>query len=59
LACLGFAASDNPGKDQLRAAYKKAALRWHPDRHQNHGNEEEAKMKFQELSAAFESLQCG
>lgn len=59
LICLGFLATDNPGKEELRLAYKKAALCWHPDRQQNHGNEEVAKQKFQEISMSLELLQYG
>lgn len=55
LACLELAG--NPSQDEIRKAYKKAALRWHPDRRQNHDKAEEAKERFQEVRAAFEFLQ--
>lgn len=35
-------------QDDIRKAYRKLALRWHPDR--NKDNEEEAKRKFQEIA---------
>jgi len=54
LACLGL--QGNPTAEDLRRAYKEAALRWHPDRQQNHGNSDEAKQRFQEVQAAFELL---
>lgn len=55
LVCLELAG--NPCEEELRKAYKKAALRWHPDRRQNHDRADEAKERFQEVRAAFEYLQ--
>jgi len=55
LACLSL--TREPTEEELRKAYKQAALRWHPDRRQNHDCAEEAKEKFQEVRAAFELLQ--
>ena len=40
--------------DAIKKAYKKAALKWHPDR--NKDNEATAKKKFQEVGEAFEVL---
>jgi hypothetical protein len=37
--------------DDVKRAYKRAALRWHPDK--NLGNEEEATERFKEVSQAF------
>uniref|UniRef100_A0A8C9XLI1 DnaJ heat shock protein family (Hsp40) member B6a n=1 Tax=Sander lucioperca TaxID=283035 RepID=A0A8C9XLI1_SANLU len=37
--------------DEIKKAYRKLALRWHPDK--NPENKEEAEKKFKELSAAF------
>merc|ERR1740121_3254473 len=54
LACLDL--SGDPGDEEIRKAYKKAALRWHPDRRQNHDCADAAKEKFQEVRAAFEYL---
>lgn len=38
---------------QLKSAYKKQALKWHPDRN---GGSEEASKKFKEVSEAYEVL---
>lgn len=40
--------------DEIKRAYKKQALKWHPDR--NAGNTEVASQKFKEISEAFEVL---
>ena len=40
--------------NDIRAAYKKQARKWHPDR--NFGNTEEAEHMFKEISAAYEVL---
>lgn len=40
--------------DEIKKAYKKAALKWHPDR--NKDNTEAANKKFKELGEAFEVL---
>ena len=37
--------------DDIKKAYRKLALRWHPDK--NVGREEEATEKFKEISQAF------
>merc|ERR1719188_2690974 len=56
LAVLGLVG--NPTEEELRKAYKHAALSWHPDRRQNHDRTEEAKANFQNLRAAFDLLQA-
>jgi DnaJ-class molecular chaperone len=53
--CLGLAG--DPSKEDVRRAYKQAAMLWHPDRPQNHGCSEEAKNRFQDVKAAFDFLQ--
>lgn len=44
----------NADDDAIKKAYRKMALKWHPDR--NKDNEETAKKKFQDVSEAFEVL---
>ena len=44
----------NASDNEIKKAYKKSALRWHPDK--NRDNPEEASKKFQEISQAFEVL---
>lgn len=41
-------------EDEIKKAYKKAALKWHPDRNQS--NLDEANIKFKEISEAYEVL---
>lgn len=42
--------------DEIRAAYKKLALTYHPDRHIEVGNKSEAQHKFAIITAAYETL---
>jgi len=44
----------NADDDALKKAYRKQALKWHPDRNPN--NKEEATKKFKELAEAYEVL---
>lgn len=51
---LGLKKNDNPNPDQIKKAYKKAALKWHPDR--NAKNKNKAEEKFKEINQAYEIL---
>jgi DnaJ-class molecular chaperone len=44
-------------EETIRRAYKKLALKWHPDR--NRDNQEEANLKFQEINKAYNVLSDG
>ena len=41
-------------KADIKKAYKKLAIQWHPDKHRD--NEEAAKAKFQEIQQAYQNL---
>ena len=55
-AILGVA--QNADEDDIKKAYKKAALKYHPDRHSSSTEEEksEAERKFKEVGEAYECL---
>jgi curved DNA-binding protein CbpA len=44
----------NATDDEIKRAYRKAAMKWHPDR--NHGAEESARAAFQEIKDAYAIL---
>lgn len=44
----------NASVEEIKSAYRKAALQWHPDR--NPANKEEAEVKFRECSEAYSVL---
>lgn len=41
---------------QLKRAYKKQAMKWHPDKHQKSKDKDKATAKFQEIAEAYETL---
>lgn len=41
---------------QIKKAYKKQAMKWHPDKHQDSKSKEKATTKFQEIATAYETL---
>lgn len=51
-AALGI--SRNATDDEIKKAYKREALKWHPDR--NPTNKEQAEEKFKEIAEAYEVL---
>ncbi|MCA9003299.1 MAG: J domain-containing protein, partial [Planctomycetes bacterium] len=42
--------------DAIKKAYRKLALKWHPDRHQGAEGDPEAEEKFKRISEAYEVL---
>lgn len=46
--------SETASDDEIKKAYKKLAVRWHPDKNQD--NREEAERRFKEISHAFSVL---
>ncbi|XP_061082486.1 dnaJ homolog subfamily B member 2 isoform X1 [Conger conger] len=46
--------SRNASSEDIKKAYRKLALRWHPDK--NPDNKEEAERKFKEIAEAYEVL---
>eukprot|EP01083_Nonionella_stella_P244795 851555_1 len=52
LALLGV--SEDADEDQINSAFRKLALKWHPDK--NSGRKEEAEHKFKEILAAKDRL---
>ena len=46
--------SKDASEDEIRRAYKKLAIKWHPDKHEN--DKKEAEEKFKEISEAYSVL---
>lgn len=42
--------------DEIKKAYRKSALQWHPDKHVDSSNKEEANKRFLEIQDAYETL---
>ncbi|KAJ2371442.1 hypothetical protein H4S02_009555, partial [Coemansia sp. RSA 2611] len=51
-AILGV--SKTASEDELKKAYRKLALKWHPDRHAD--DKQDAEVKFKNISEAYEVL---
>jgi len=45
--------------DDLKKAYRAAAMKWHPDRHHGKSTEKESEDKFKDVVEAYENLQKG
>jgi len=56
LAALQLPTTSTPLLAELKAAYRRAALRCHPDRPQNRGRQDAATAEFQRVNAAFDLL---
>ena len=42
--------------DEIKKAYRKCALQWHPDKHVDSNTKEEANKKFLEIQDAYDTL---
>lgn len=51
---LGLDKNDNPTLDNIKNAYRKLAVKWHPDKNLN--NKEVAEEKFKQITEAYEIL---
>lgn len=51
-AVLGI--SKSATEEEIRKAYKKSALKWHPDR--NASNKAESEAKFKDINEAYEGM---
>ena len=50
---LGLDKSSNPSDDTIKKAYKKKALKWHPDKHQDNKEEAEKTLKTYQKHTRF------
>ena len=55
---LGVAKGHLASEQEIKTAYKKAALKWHPDRHSasNEEKKKEAENKFKEIGDVYDIL---
>mmetsp|Transcript_22259 Transcript_22259/g.50846 ORF Transcript_22259/g.50846 Transcript_22259/m.50846 type:complete len:633 (+) Transcript_22259:52-1950(+) len=56
LRTLGLPPRGDPSVAEIKSAYRKAALKAHPDRPHNHARKEQATEEFQRVKAAFDLL---
>ncbi|WP_406832628.1 DnaJ domain-containing protein [Wolbachia endosymbiont (group A) of Apoderus coryli] len=58
LKILGFSEGDNPSEREITIAYRKSALKYHPDKHSGESKDvqKQNEEKFKELGAAYECL---
>jgi|GEM_PF-4899667 len=58
LKILGFSEDANPSECEIRQAYRKLALQYHPDKHSDASKnvQEQNEEKFKELGAAYQSF---
>ncbi|CAI5445138.1 unnamed protein product [Caenorhabditis angaria] len=51
---LGVSSTSN--EEEIKKAYRKLALKWHPDKHTDEKSKEEAEKKFKQIAHAYEIL---
>lgn len=56
LAVLGLPSDAALQRTQLKAAFHKAAMQWHPDMHVGDGPKAAAEARFKQVKEAYESL---
>jgi DnaJ family protein B protein 4 len=56
LAALGLPSNAALQRSQIKAAFHKAAMQWHPDKHPEPAAKATAEAKFKLVKEAYESL---
>jgi DnaJ family protein B protein 4 len=56
LAALGLPSNASLQRSQIKAAFHKAAMQWHPDKHPEPAAKATAETKFKLVKEAYESL---